>query len=142
MKEKSYGVCLYRIVNNEFYILLNRTSSVSELNFFKGKIENNETPKETAIREFKEETNVLLEQKFLEKYFYSYQKRKDIGIYLYQYENIQNPNFNFCEKEIYSANWYKLSMLEDKHFSKNQRKLFNDILLYLKNRFTINYLRT
>ena len=125
MKVKSYGICPYQIMNGDIYILMNKTSKSSWWNFFKGKQEKNEKPQETAIREFYEETGVLVDKKDLEDYFEQINTRKDIGIWLLDFTSYNNRQFNFQEKEIWSASWVNLSKTVET--SKNQQKIYNKI---------------
>jgi len=126
MKEYSYGVCPYKIEERKIFLLLNKTSSVSDWNFFKGKQEENETVEETALREFYEEAGVMLEERDLEDFFYCKNPKKDIGVFLYSY---QNEEFEFDKREIHLAEWVELYSIQ---VSKNQRKILDDIILHFK----------
>ena len=57
VKEKSAGIVLFRNISNKNeFLLLNYPQGHWDL--IKGKVEQNETPHETAIRETKEETGI------------------------------------------------------------------------------------
>jgi len=127
-KVNSYGICPYLIINNLYYILLNKTSENSKLNFFKGKINKNENISNCAIREFKEETDILIKISDFEEYFYQYNRRKNIGIYLVDWTKYYKKEFNFDKKEIYSTYWKRIN---NSTISKNQIKIYNDISLFL-----------
>ncbi len=127
MKQKSYGICPYQIMNGNFYILLNKTSKISYYNFFKGKIEHNESIEVCAQREFYEETGVKVDKEDFEDYFFQKSKRKDIGIYLVDWSKYHKTIFNFQQEEIWSASWVPLGEIE---MSKNQQKIINDINLF------------
>ena len=127
MKEYSYGLCPYRIQNRKIYVLLNKTSSISDWNFFKGKPEQEDVSNvDTAIREFYEEAGVYIFKQYHEEYFSSISKRKNIGIWLCQ---AHNDLFTFDKKEIYSAEWVEL---KDIKMSNNQQKILDEIILHLK----------
>ncbi|MDX1441052.1 MAG: NUDIX domain-containing protein [Nitrosopumilaceae archaeon] len=64
IEEKSSGVVIFRRENNEILFLLLHYPS-GHWDFVKGKMENDETSRETAIRETKEETGIE-DVKFLE----------------------------------------------------------------------------
>lgn len=128
-KEYSYGICPYKIINGHFFVLLNKTSKESYNNFFKGKIENQETPADCAIREFEEESGITVAINDLEDYFSQKSPRKDVGIFLLDWVKYENETFNFQEKEIYSAAWVHLNSIE---MSKNQQKIMDDIQLFFK----------
>ena len=57
MEEKSAGIVLFRNISNKYeFLLLNYPQG--HWDFIKGKVEQNETLHETAIRETKEETGI------------------------------------------------------------------------------------
>ena len=54
---KSCGVVAFKRINNEiFYLIIKQKNN--DIGFPKGRVENNESELETAIRELKEETNI------------------------------------------------------------------------------------
>lgn len=130
MKEYSYGILPYIIKDNSIFILMNTTSSISDYNFFKGKQEEIETPKETSTREFYEETGILVNKKHLEDYFYQNNDKKFIGIYLLDFGEYYHQSFKFDEREIYRAVW--LNIKHNFKVSSNQSKIYNQVLLYLR----------
>jgi 8-oxo-dGTP pyrophosphatase MutT (NUDIX family) len=81
MKEKSAGIVLFRNISNKNeFLLLNYPQG--HWDFIKGKVEQNETLHETAIRETKEETgisNIKLIDGFKESVEYDFRfKNEDI----------------------------------------------------------------
>jgi 8-oxo-dGTP pyrophosphatase MutT (NUDIX family) len=127
MKEFSYGICPYKIIDNQYYILLNKTSAISYFNFFKGKIENDESPSDCAIREFYEEAGIVVKGTHLEDYFSQKSKRKDVGVFLVDWYNY-TEDFTFQKDEIFSAEWVKPLDVE---VSNNQKKILNDIIAFV-----------
>ena len=126
MKEYSYGIVPYKIVDNKYYILLNKTSAISYYNFFKGKIENSETPGDCAIREFKEEAGITIKGVHLEDYFCQKSKRKDVGVFLVDWYNY-TEDFTFQKEEIFSVKWVRPQNVE---VSNNQKKILDQIIMY------------
>jgi len=122
MKEISYGVCFYKIEKNRIFIFLNKTNKISDWNFFKGKQEENELKVDTVIRETKEETGIDITENMFEDYFYVINKRKNIGIYLIDYNHINFKQLKLQKKEIYTATW--LNIYYNIKMSKNQKELF------------------
>jgi len=107
-KEKAYGICLYKKEKNNIKILLCKSVlSKDKWGFLKGVCIETETIEQTAIREFYEESSILVKQSYLEEYFFQENEYKDIGIFLVNYENIKN-----CE--IYFNN----NNLKDKYLDK------------------------
>jgi len=141
MKIKAYGICVYKIEEDEsIKILLCKASTSKEKwGFLKGVAEALETKEQTAIREFKEESSIIISQNYLEKYFEQQNKEKDIGIFLIDYKNIPAINIYFNEDQLYSKylSWENTKV---KFFSidnlpkirKKQKNIAVEITEYLK----------
>jgi 8-oxo-dGTP pyrophosphatase MutT (NUDIX family) len=130
MKEVSFGVCFYKIENSSIYILMNKTNSKSSFNFFKGKKEEGENNIDTAIREIKEETNIDIKLENLETYFFEINKRKNIGIFIVDWNNLKIKKVIYQKEEIYSVDWVNITN-HNIEISKNQYKLYLNITSYL-----------
>jgi ADP-ribose pyrophosphatase YjhB (NUDIX family) len=116
-KIKAYGVCVYKRTTNGYEILLCKSvKSEHKWGCLKGVRLENETPKETALREFTEESSIKIDIKYFEEYFYQENETKDIGIYLYNSENIENFD-----------SYFNNGILEEKYLSSenSQVKFFN-----------------
>jgi len=133
----SYGICLYKIEEEEILIYLNKTSSISDWNFFKGKMEDNETFEETAIREMFEETNILVKKKHLEDLFEQTNKKKNMGVYLVDYNVIDFKKLLLDKKEIFEGKW--LNIKDKIIVSKNQKKILNKLTTSLFQKY--NYIK-
>lgn len=132
MKEYSYGICPYYKVQDEVYIMLIQPKGHVEWGFTKGKIEENETKDECAVREFYEETGLTINKAVLENYFEQRNKRKDVGIFLVNIFNMnKNDKINLQSKEVHKI---KLFNITDKiDIYKNQEIILNDIINHLSN---------
>jgi len=130
-KEHSYGLAPYLIINGYYHILMNKTSEDSFYNFFKGKIEKDETIEQCAQREFFEETGILVSTKHFEKYFFQKSPRKNIGIFLVDWTKYMNMLFDFQKKEIWSVSWVRL---KEVNISKNQQKIAQKIITYFESK--------
>lgn len=136
MKEKSYGVVFYLIKKNRIFILLSSTSSTSGLGCVKGKIEDNETIIEASIREFEEEAYITVKEEYLEKFFHQKNKKKDIGVFLYNVKNIPdwenlfqgNRLKRFEKKELKYVGFFELESLSTERIVKNQQKIVKNII--------------
>jgi len=137
---KAYGICLYKIEKNHIKVLLCKSvSSKDRWGFLKGVQEKNETQGQTAIREFHEECGIKVNSKYLENYFEQTNKTKDIGIYLVNYDKINNIESFFVEEKLLSdfLSWENISV---KFFTidklplikTKQGKLTKKIVKYLK----------
>lgn len=131
MKEYSYGIAPYKIIDNKIYLFVNKSSKESLLGFFKGKIEKNETIKECVIREVLEESNLIIKKEYLENYFEQTYSKKDVGIFLIDSDNIDFSILNL-NKEIYSCEWITLENLYS-NIILNQKDIVNQMILYFKN---------
>lgn len=101
-KIKAYGICLYKKESKCIKVLLCKsTLSKNRWGFLKGVQDNNESDTQTAIREFQEESGILVEKKYLEKLFAQKNETKDIGIYLVNYKNIPKVEKYFDNDKLY-----------------------------------------
>lgn len=142
MKLKAYGICLYKKQNDEIKILLCKSiKSNRKWGFLKGGCEAKESPKDTAIREFQEESSIIIRNNFLEDYFEQVNEKKDIGIFLVNYSNIKGIDRYFdgdklLEKylswENTQAKFFNIKKLPK--IKNKQDKLVEDIIVYLKRR--------
>lgn len=97
-KIKAYGVCVYKKYKNSYKILLCKSVlSYEKWGFLKGGEYENETKKQTAIREFTEESSIPIKESMLEEYFFQKNNDKDIGIYLINAVNIKNLDKYFFD---------------------------------------------
>ena len=130
-KEYSYGICPYYKVQDEIYIILIQPKGHVEGGFAKGKIEENETKEECAVREFYEETGLKVNIESLENYFEQNNKRKDVGIFLVNIFNMnKNDKINLQSKEVYKIKLFNLN--DEIKIYKNQEIILNEIKLHLK----------
>ena len=112
-KDKAYGICLYKKDKNNTKILLCKSVlSINKWGFLKGVSLESETKEQTAIREFFEESSILVKQSYLEEYFFQENKDKDIGIFLVNYKNIKNIN-----------NYFDNDILKEKYLDKENSKV-------------------
>jgi ADP-ribose pyrophosphatase YjhB (NUDIX family) len=141
-KIKAYGIALYLNTTKTTKLLLCKSiNSKSKWGFLKGVNHPlDKTPKDTARREFKEESNINIKQKHIGKYFYQENNYKDIGIYLVNGKNIEDIN-NFFKDDILLKKYNSDENSEVKFFNinnlpkikNNQSKILDNILLELNN---------
>ena len=112
-QEKSCGAIIYKYINNELYILLLKHNK-GHWSFAKGHMEENETEKETAIREVKEETNLDIDinTNFREISKYSPKKNviKDVIFFL---ATPKTTDITPQLSEIKEIKWYKYEQALD-----------------------------
>jgi ADP-ribose pyrophosphatase YjhB (NUDIX family) len=142
IKIKAYGICLYKIVDNNIYILLCKSVQSNERwGLLKGKSEKDETPIQTALREFEEESSIKLKQNYLEQYFEQINDTKDIGIWLVNFNklsSIQKQYFidNTLKRNHLSWENSKVKFFDIKdlpQIKKKQKYLIKQIKDYLQN---------
>ncbi len=109
MKEKSCGIIIEK--DNKILMVKQKNDIYS---FPKGHMEENETEKETAIRETKEETNVdaiiISDKKY--KVFYKTKKGKDKEV-VYFIGKPKNDSIKPQEGEIEDVFWVEKEKVED-----------------------------
>jgi len=140
MKIKAYGICVYKEEFNTTKLLLCKaTTSHEKWGFLKGVSESFESKEETAIREFKEESSIIVSKLSFEHYFEQQNKEKDIGIFLVNYKNIPGIELYFNEDQLYPKylSWENskvrfFSLDELPKIKKKQKKIALEISEYLK----------
>lgn len=138
MKTLSYGVCPYRKTENGYELLMCAVLVNRKLlyGFFKGKVEVGESPKDAALREFREESGFTIRAEDLEsKMFTASNNFKDIGIFMTPFDT-EILKVEFCTREIYSVEWVNVNTV-DKTFTKLQFPIFNQIKRHLTGGLTI-----
>lgn len=135
MKFRSSGICVYKTIDiySDVEILLIIPKGHSEFSFIKGKIEQNETEEEAALRESNEETNISFEIKHLEQRFYQCNKQKNISIFIIDICNVNLNNIILQEKEVQEIKFFKLT--DDIDINKNQK----DILTQIRNKLILRF---
>lgn len=131
MKEFSYGICPYQVREDGVYVLLNKTGRVGDYNFFKGKIESGETIRDCAVREFEEESGIVVSKSYLGDYFFQKGTRKDVGVFLISFTD-KDISISADPEEIFSYSWVRID--NGVVTSKNQQKIMNDIIHYFSKR--------
>lgn len=140
MKIKAYGICIYKKDNNSIKILLCKAStSEKRWGFLKGVQELFETKEQTAIREFKEESSIIITRNSLETYFEQQNKQKDIGIFLVDYNKVSNIALYFDRDQLYPKylSWenskVKFFCIDElPKIKKKQKEIVSNIVKYLK----------
>jgi ADP-ribose pyrophosphatase YjhB (NUDIX family) len=139
-KIKAYGICLYKNETKGIKILLCKSvKSQNRWGFLKGVQEQNESKKQTAIREFFEESGIKVEYKYLENYFEQINETKNIGIYLVNYKNVKKIENNFINDKLldhflcWENSEVKFFDIDNiKNIKKKQINLVEDIIKYFK----------
>lgn len=130
-KEKSCGAVIYKYENSKLYILLLKHNQ-GHWSFSKGHIENEETEKETALREIKEETNldVCIDNNF--RYITTYSpKENTIKDVVYFVATPLNDDIKIQEKEISEISWYSAIEALDKITYDNDKQVLKKTIEYL-----------
>jgi len=139
-KIKAYGICIYKKMQNSTKLLLCKSvNSKDKWGFLKGCEIENESKKETALREFFEESSIDVDSKYLEEYFEQINTTKDIGIYLVNYKNINNINSYFENDKLHrhclswentKVEFFDINNIPE--IKKKQYRIMNKIIQYLK----------
>ena len=101
---KAFGILIYKIEENCVKILLCKSvKSLDKWGCLKGMQVSDESDKECAKREFKEECGIIVETYLFEDYFFQENKEKNIGIWIVNAEKIDNLNQFFFEDKLYDS---------------------------------------
>ncbi|RTZ96596.1 MAG: NUDIX hydrolase [Deltaproteobacteria bacterium] len=140
-KIKAFGICLYKTFNPDHVeiLLCKSVNSNTKWGFLKGVQKNGETDIQTAIREFREESTININQYFLEQYFEQHNKSKDIGIWIVNSININSYNNYFTnnslKKECLSSENSQVSFFDINNLpviKKKQKYLIHQIVDHFK----------
>ncbi|MEA3553434.1 MAG: NUDIX domain-containing protein [Campylobacterota bacterium] len=139
-KIKAYGICLYKIEPSCVKILLCKSvKSQNRWGFLKGVQDENESKKQTAIREFFEESGIEVEYKYLENYFEQINETKDIGIFLANYENVKKIDHHFINEKLLDhylcwenseVKFFDINNIKD--IKKKQKNIVKEIIEHFK----------
>jgi 8-oxo-dGTP pyrophosphatase MutT (NUDIX family) len=138
LKSKSYGICLYVQENGSLKILLGKSFGKNKWGLLKGVKEFGETPKQTAQREFFEESGIFVESVFFGEYFEQINLDKDIGVFLVNGFDVPNLNRYFDKhrlKEVYQTcenedvKFFDIKMLPP--IKSKQKKLITEVIAVL-----------
>lgn len=139
-KTKAYGICLYKKEYDTVKILLCKsTLSLKKWGFLKGVRDNLETKQQTAVREFFEESSIEIKLYQLERYFEQINEKKDIGIFLVNYDKIKKINTFFTNDQL-NDKYLCIENSEVRFFDvknlppikKKQVNMIKEIINYLK----------
>lgn len=141
-KVKAYGIALYKVEKDRVKLLLCKSvKSLDKWGCLKGVILKNETPKECAKREFKEECGIIIETYLFEEYFYQENSEKDIGIWLVNSKRIKDFDTYFFKDKLYDTflSWEnsKVKFFDIKELPKIKKKqtlLIKQIKGFLENK--------
>lgn len=140
MKIKAYGISLYKVEKSSIKILLCKSiTSKTRWGFLKGVQEKGELDFQTAIREFREESSIGIEKRYLEKYFEQKNSEKDIGVFLVNYNNIHGIEKYFNNNALQSKylSWENsdvefFNIKDLPKIKKKQNSLIQDVIKYLQ----------
>jgi len=101
-KIRAYGICLYKIEQNTVKILLCKSvKSKDRWGFLKGVALKNELAEETALREFEEESSILIHHNDLEKFFIQINEFKNIGLFTVNADKVSHLSKYFDNEVLY-----------------------------------------
>lgn len=128
--EKSCGTI---IINNGKVLVIKQKKS-GTYNFPKGHMEKGETEEQTAIRETKEETNLIVNIDSNKRFELSYLQKENIYktvVYFIAYINDIN-SLKLKNDEVIEAKWIKIDEVEDILSFENLKKLWSKVLKSIK----------
>lgn len=136
--EQCYGVIVFLMGEQNKFLLLERKETKDDWTFAKGHIEEGETPKETAIRELKEETGIkeieILDLPLIhEEYeiFKNGEKRFKMNDYFIGF--VKQNKVKIEEKEIQSYKWVSYKEAIDSFEYERRKRVLIEAQRYIKN---------
>ena len=141
-KIKAYGILLYKIEKRSLKILLCKSvKSLDKWGCLKGMQTGNETAKECAKREFREECGISVETYLFEEYFSQENEEKDIGIWIVNANKIHELHRYFTEDKLHEnfLSWENskvkfFDLKELPNIKKKQKTLVKEIKGFLQNK--------
>ena len=139
--KQCYGVIVVLKENFNKFLILERSKTEGDWTFAKGHTEEGETPKETALRELKEETGIakieLLntpliheEYKVIKKDGRKFLKKNDYFIGF-----VKNTEVEIEEDEIQSYKWATYKEASSLFIYERRKEVLKKAQEYLKNKF-------
>ena len=141
-KDFSYGIIPMRRVGAEWEVFLiqqfSRIGNNSYWVFPKGHPEGEETPLQTAVRELKEETDmvadsILSEPTFKLSYTFTYDKTKIEKTVVFFVGIITNDSFKLQADEVKEGGWYSLDKATERLDYKDTKQMFKGAYKFIKN---------
>lgn len=101
-KNRAYGICIYKIEEDETVkiLLCKSIKSKDKWGFLKGLVLRYEESKRCAQREFFEESSIFVEMDVFEEYFEQTNDEKDVGIWLVNANNVPDLDDYFYEDRL------------------------------------------
>ena len=127
MKERSYGIIPYTFTSKGVSIMVSKSSrGMKAFDFVKGKIEEGETIEECVAREVQEEIGIEIDTNDLEDFFTQKNKRKDIGLFLINWDKYFKQRLKLQRTEICAVKWVNIDNIPP--ISKNQELIITPLL--------------
>ncbi len=134
IKEKSCGAVVYKEVNGELYFLIEHMG-LGHISLVKGHVEDNETEKETALREIKEETSldVDIDLNFRKVITYSPEKNKikDVVFFVAKCLNNNQIPVDEHDQEVVSLEFLKFEEAYEKLTYSSDKEVLKEAYNYI-----------
>jgi len=131
-KEKSCGAVVYKYQDGELFVLLLKHKNGGHWAFPKGHVEKNETEEETALREIKEETSLIvkLDTGFRETNSFS-PKTDVIKDVIYFAAQVISGELEAQAEEITDIHWFQIEEAIDIATYDNDKKMLMKFKNYI-----------
>jgi len=135
--EESFGTIPLKKQKDKWITFIIKNKSGNHWGFPKGHANISETPKESAIRELKEETNLniisyLYESPIIEQYYFernSNKVTKKVYYYLIEVEGLGK----ITSKEILEGKWVEITKAKEEITYKESKAIVNQVEIILQN---------
>jgi len=135
--EQCYGIILIFKEPENMFLILERRETKNDWTFAKGHQEENETPRETALREVEEETGIkdieILDFPLIsEKYEVKKEDKVNLKVNEYFIGYVKNKDVKIQEKEIQSYKWVTFEEALDLFVHERRKEVLRQAQKYLE----------
>jgi len=135
--EQCYGIILIFKESKNMFLILERKGSNGDWTFAKGHQEENETPRETALREVEEETGIkdieILNLPLIsEKYEVKKEDKVNLKVNEYFIGYVKDKGVKIQEKEIQSYRWVTFKEALNLFVHESRKEVLKQARKYLE----------
>jgi bis(5'-nucleosidyl)-tetraphosphatase len=136
--EESFGIIPIRKTKEGYLVFLVKLKSGNHWGFPKGHgLNSHESPKEIALRELKEETNLEIKDffsklSFKENYSFQREDKKVDKQVIYFLGEVLSADFKLQKEEILEGGWFSLTEAEKKLTYQGSKKICQKVKAYLE----------
>lgn len=132
INETSFGVIPLKLIKNDWQIFLIQHKNGNHWSFPKGHVHPKEDPKQAALRELKEETNLnpkrFLSEKPLKETYQFYRNKQEVHKTVFYYLVEVQGKEQLQKEEVLDGKWYSFIEAHDKITYDESRFILSAVL--------------